>query len=328
MFLPVRRGATGGAGPRVNPVVRGVRIRRMDSHLPLLVTGATGYVGGRLVPVLLEGGHDVACLVRDPGRAELPDGARACPGDAVSGEGLAEALSGIHTAYYLIHSMGRGNGGEDFAARDRRAARNFGRAAREAGVERVVYLGGLPTADGIGSQHLESRHEVAEILRDLVPHLTYVRAAMVIGGRSASFEVLRALVEHLPAMICPRWVETRSQPVAIDDVIDALARLADRPDVEGEIQLGGAEVLTYLEMMRRFARLEGRRQPLIVKVPVLTPRLSSYWVDLVTPVDGELIRPLIEGLSSEMVVREPPPAGFNDAPRGFDDAVRAALAET
>lgn len=294
------------------------------SQRTIVLTGATGYVGGRLLPALLEAGHEVRCVVRSPERADLPDGARVLKGDVVSGEGLDEALSGADVAYYLVHSMGRGNAG-DFAEQDRRAARTFGRAVRDAGVARTVYLGGLEDAKEGGSEHLRSRHEVAEVLRDLVPELVYVRAAMVIGEGSASFVMLRSLVERLPAMVTPRWIDTRTQPVAIDDVVGALAALATADAPPHEVELGGAEVLTYREMMGRFARVAERRAPLVVTVPVLSPKLSSYWVGLVTPVEPGLARPLVEGLGAEMVVREPPPPGINDAPLGFDEAVRRAL---
>jgi uncharacterized protein YbjT (DUF2867 family) len=288
----------------------------------IALTGATGYVGGRLLPALVAEGHEVRCLVRRPEHAELPEGATVIRGDVEDGSGLPEALDGADVAYYLVHSMGRGNGG-DFARRDRDAAATFGAAVRDAGVPRTVYLGGLEEGS---SAHLRSRHEVAGILSEHVPALTYVRAAMVIGAGSASFEIVRHLVQRLPAMVCPRWVDTRSQPVAIDDVVGTLAALATRPDAPAEVQLGGADVLTYRDMMRRVASIAGRRPPAIVKVPVLTPRLSSYWVTLVTPVELELVKPLVEGLATEMVVRDPPPPGLNDSPLGFDEAVRAALA--
>jgi uncharacterized protein YbjT (DUF2867 family) len=226
-------------------------------------------------------------------------------------------------AYYLIHSM-EGAGG-DFAARDRQAAVNFGEAASAAGVERVIYLGGLEPAGSGGSEHLRSRHEVAEQLRQRVGELVYVRAAMIIGSGSSSFVMLRDLVSKLPVMITPRWVDTRTQPIAERDLVRALADLAERGDVPDEVQLGGAEVLTYREMMRGAARAMGRRPPNIVTTPVLSPRLSSYWVSLFTPFDPGLVRPLVDGLRSEMVVRTPPPSGINDAPLGFDDAVREAL---
>ena len=298
----------------------------MPAHKTILLTGATGYVGGRLLPELLDQGHRVRCLVRNPAKADLPRDAEVAEGDVIEGTGLTEALQGVDVAYYLVHSMGRGNGSHgDFAERDRRGADHFGRAAAQAGVDRVVYLGGLD-APGEPSAHLRSRDEVADVLREHVRELVYVRAAMVIGDGSASFLMLRHLVQRLPAMLTPRWIDTRSQPVAIDDVVGTLAVLATREEVPVEVQLGGADVLTYREMMDRFAHILDRRPPLVVKVPVLTPRLSSYWVALVTPVDFDLVRPLVEGLSAEMIVREPPPPGINDAPKGFDDAVRAALA--
>jgi uncharacterized protein YbjT (DUF2867 family) len=299
----------------------------------VLLTGATGYVGGRLAPRLAaDPVVELRCLVRDPSRAHLPAGARAVQGDALTGAGLQEALAGVDVAYYLIHSMGgparRGRGGEDFAARDRQAAEQFGRAAAQAGVRRVIYLGGLSGGGDAeaSSAHLRSREEVAQVLAAHVPQLVHVRAAMVIGAGGASFEMLCALVRRLPAMVCPRWVDTRTQPIAVGDVVAALDRLRER-DVVGDVELGGPEALSYREMMRRTAHAMGRRPPLIVRVPVLTPRLSSYWVMLVTPVDAGLVRPLIDGLREEMLVRTPPPPGVNDAPIGFDAAVREALAQ-
>jgi uncharacterized protein YbjT (DUF2867 family) len=291
---------------------------------PTLVTGASGYVGGFLISELLRRDRAVRALARDPSKASQPPAVDVRGGDAVSGRGLREALEGCRTAYYLIHSMGRGSG-DDFARRDREAAVNFGEAAREAGVERVIYLGGLGPTGEDASEHLRSRHEVAELLRQRVPGFVYVRAAMIIGQGSASFEMLRHLVTRLPVMITPRWVDTRSQPVAVADVVKALADVAELEDVPGEVQLGGAEVLTYREMMARAAAVLDRRRPRIVKVPVLTPRLSSYWVSLVTPVETGLVRPLVDGLKSEMVVERRPPEGINDRPLGFEDAVRAAL---
>jgi uncharacterized protein YbjT (DUF2867 family) len=304
---------------------------RRTSHIPtVLLTGASGTIGSRLAPLLARGDGDpdgeLRCLLRRPD-APLPPGARAVRGDALTGEGLDEALEGVDVAYYLIHSMGRAGGsGEDFAARDRRAAITFGRAAAAAGVRRVIYLGGLRGgAASASSAHLRSREEVAMLLARHVPQLVHVRAAMVIGPGSASFEMLRALVRRLPAMVCPRWIDTRTQPIALGDVVGALAALRDRPEIAGEVELGGPEALSYREMMVRTAVAMGRRPPLIVRVPVLTPRLSSYWVMLVTPVEASLVRPLIDGLREEMVVRVPPPAGINDDPVGFDAAVRAAL---
>src|SRR4051794_3053499 len=279
----------------------------------LLVTGATGYVGSKLTDELLARGERVRTLSRrGAGKGE------AARGDVFTGEGLAEALDGVSAAYYLVHSMGAGG---DFAAKDRQAAVNFGEAAARAGVERVIYLGGLGHED---SEHLQSRHEVAQLLAARVP-LVYVRAAMIIGPGSASYDILNYLVRRLPVMIVPRWLDTKTQPVALRDVIATLADLADYEDPPPEVQLGGPEVLTYREMMGRAAAVMGRRPPLVIRVPVLTPRLSSYWVALVTPVSYGLIRPLIDGLGAEMVVDREPPAGLNDQPLGFEEAVKAAL---
>ena len=289
----------------------------------ILLTGATGYVGGELLPVLLDAGHDVRCLVRDPSRARLPEAATVVRGDVRDADAVREALRDTDVAYYLVHSMG-GKGG-DFAAADRAAASAFGGAARDAGVARLVYLGGLRGGPGATSEHLRSREEVARILAEHVPGTVHVRAAMVIGAQSASFLMMRSLVDRLPVMVCPRWIDTRTQPVAVRDVVATLAALALAEDPPAEVELGGADVLSYREMMARYAGIAGRSAPRIVKVPVLTPRLSSYWVGLVTPVEPGLVRPLVQGLGAEMLVRRPPPEGLNDAPLGFDDAVRAAL---
>jgi uncharacterized protein YbjT (DUF2867 family) len=279
----------------------------------VLVTGATGYVGSRLVDELLSRGQDVRTLSR---RGAGKGDART--GDVFSGKGLHEALEGVDTAYYLVHSMGAGG---DFAAKDRQAAVNFAEAA--ANVKRVVYLGGLGSED---SEHLQSRHEVAQLLRArLGDKLVYVRAAMIIGPGSASYDILEHLVRRLPVMIVPRWLDTKTQPIALQDVVDTLADLAEHPDPPDELELGGADVLTYREMMRRAAPLMGRRPPLVIRVPVLTPRLSSYWVALVTPVSFGLIKPLVDGLGAEMLVEHDPPDGLNDHPMGFEEAVRKAL---
>ena len=306
--------ATAGAHPP-RPAIRSQRVTQV------LIAGATGYIGGHLAPELLQRELHVRCLARDPGRAALPEGAEVVQGDVLREPTLPKALEGIDVAYYLVHSMGGGDGA--FAQRDRAGADAFARAASAAGVRRVVYLGGLEGGD---SEHLRSREEVAAILAAAVPDTVHARAAMVIGAGSASFLILRHLVERLPAMVCPRWIDTRTQPVAIRDVVAALASLAGT-DAPGEVQLGGADVLSYREMIRRYSAVAGRRAPLVLRVPVLTPRLSSYWLGLVTPVDTGVARPLVQGLSAEMLVRTPPPAGINDAPLGFDDAVREALAE-
>lgn len=286
----------------------------------ILVTGATGYVGGELLRPLAERGHRVRAMTRNPGRSDFPDGVEGVEGDVMQADSLSRALDGVDVAYYLVHSMEGKDG--DFAERDRRGAENFGRAAKTAGVERIVYLGGLPGGD---SEHLASREEVARILAEHVPGTIHVRAAMVIGEGSASFVMLSSLVKRLPAMITPRWITTRTQPVAIADVVATLSALADFEDPPPEVQLGGADVLSYREMMDVYAKVAGLRKRLIVTVPVLTPRLSSHWVGLVTPVETALAKPLVEGLGAEMVVEHPPPPGLNDNPKGFEEAVRAAL---
>ena len=285
---------------------------------PILLTGASGYVGSHLLRRLLEAGHEVRAMSRNPDGHSFPDGTDVRAGDALSGDGLEEALEGARTAYYLIHSMGDD---ADFGEADRRAAANFGRAANAAGVERVIYLGGLAG----DSDHLRSRAETARVLEEEGPPLVHARAAMVIGTGSASFEIIRHLVDRLPFMIAPRWVDTRTQPIAVADAVDALLALAEAADPPPEVQLGGADVLTYREMMARYADLAGRRRRPLIKVPLFTPRLSSYWVALVTPVKLGLIQPLVEGLGAEMLVEDPPPPGINDSPMGFDDAVKAAL---
>jgi uncharacterized protein YbjT (DUF2867 family) len=285
---------------------------------PILLTGASGYVGKHLLRALTERGRQVRALTRNPDSAGFPADTDVRMGDALTGAGLDSALTGVRTAYYLIHSMGEG---EDFEEADRRAATNFARAAKDAGVERVIYLGGL---EG-DSAHLRSRAATAEALAEHGPPLVHARAAMVIGTGSASFEIVRNLVNRLPLMIAPRWVDTRTQPIAIEDAVRALIALAEHDDPPAEVQLGGADVLTYREMMARYAQLTGRRPRPLIKVPLFTPKLSSYWVALVTPVKLGLIQPLVEGLGAEMLVTEPPPAGINDTPMGFDAAVKAAL---
>ena len=294
----------------------------------IAVLGSTGYVGGLLARHLADEGREVAALARTPNKADdlAAAGCEVRRADVLEPDTLGPALEGVEVAYYLVHSMGGGNGDGDFAARDRRAARTFGEAVARAGVARTIYLGGLEGGDAAASEHLRSRHEVAEVLREIVPELVYVRAAMIVGAGSVSFQMLRGLVERLPVMITPQWLRTRSQPVAIDDVTRALAALATRDQPPQDVQLGGADVLTYRDMVRRFAAVVGRRQPVLIPVPLFTPRLSSYWVALVTPVELSLVQPLVEGLHAETVVRRPPPPGLNEAPAGFDDAVRAALA--
>jgi uncharacterized protein YbjT (DUF2867 family) len=293
----------------------------------ILVVGASGYIGGRLVPLLQARGHDLVLMSRDarPLAARFPE-ARAVAADLLDPATLPVALEGINTAYYLAHSMGAGERG--FAERDRQAARNFAQAARGAGVSRIVYLGGLGDDSADLSHHLASRHETgAELAAHDVP-VTEFRAAVIIGSGSASFEILRHLTERLPVMITPRWVGTHCQPIGIRDVLDYLGGALDHPDVAGVVEIGGPDVLSYGDMMRTYARLRGLRR-LMIPVPVLTPRLSSYWVNLVSPVPATIARPLIEGLRNEVVVRDPGPASaFAIRPLPYAEALQRAIDRT
>jgi uncharacterized protein YbjT (DUF2867 family)/uncharacterized protein YndB with AHSA1/START domain len=293
----------------------------------ILVVGASGYIGGRLVPLLQERGHDLVLMSRDarPLAARFPD-ARVVAADLLVPATLAPALDGVETAYYLAHSMGGGEHG--FAERDLQAARSFALEARRAGVSRIVYLGGLGDDAADLSHHLSSRHETgAELAAHGVP-VTELRAAVIIGSGSASFEILRHLTERLPVMITPRWVDTRCQPIGIRDVLDYLVGVLDHPEATGIVEIGGPDVLSYGDMMRTYARLRGLRR-LMIPVPVLTPRLSSYWVSLVSPVPAGIARPLIEGLRNEVVVRDPgPAAAFGLAPLPYVDALQRAIDRT
>jgi uncharacterized protein YbjT (DUF2867 family) len=294
----------------------------------VLVTGATGYIGRLLVARLLDGEHAVRALVRDPARAAtlLPPAVELVRGDLLATQTLAPACADIEVAYYLVHSI---EGDEfSFEERDRRAARMFGEAARAAGLERIIYLGGLGDERTRLSAHLRSRQEVGAVLAASGVPVTEFRAGIIIGAGSASFEMLRELTERLPVMICPRWVTSPIQPIAVADVLAYLTRCLDVPATTGRVlELGGPEVMTYQQMMQRFARLRGLRR-LIIRVPVLTPRLSSYWVDIVTTVPAAVARPLIEGLRSAVVVRERTARNLLPLPlTAFDDAVRTALAE-
>ena len=290
-----------------------------------LVTGATGFVGGRLAEALASRGAGVRCLVRDRRRAaKLAEaGHELHEGDVLDAPSLRGAGEGVSTAYYLVHSMGRGNEREGFADRERRAAEIFARMAREEGVERVVYLGGLGDER---SEHLKSRAATAATLAEHGPPLTYFRAAMVIGAGSESYRTVRYLVERLPAMIAPAWLRNRTQPIAIDDVLAYLVEAAERPEAEGrEVQVGGPDIMTYSEVLDLMATVLGKRRRPQVPVPLLTPRLSALWIGLVTPVDAGVARPLIESLASETIVTDPEPARlFGVEPMPCMDALQLA----
>ncbi|MFB6305086.1 MAG: NAD(P)H-binding protein [Haloferacaceae archaeon] len=268
--------------------------------MDVLVTGATGFVGSRLVPALLDRNHAVTVLVRDADRYHGPSEVRVVEGDLLE-PGTFEAALSVDAAYYLVHSM---HAGADFEERDRRAARNFADAASDAGVERVVYLGGLGEDRDDLSPHLRSRREVERLLAEREYALTTLRAAIIVGAGSASFDVVRQLATRLPVMVTPEWVRTPCQPIAVDDVVAYLVGVLEAPETAGETyEIGGPDVLTYQELIRRVGR-EAGREPLVIPVPVLTPRLSAYWIGLVTDVPTSVARPLIEGLKNPVVVRD------------------------
>jgi len=291
----------------------------------ILITGATGFIGRRLTQRLLDEGYSVRCMVRHAS-AGLTAGAETVQGDMLEPATLGRALADIDTAYYLVHSMSSGRAG--FERRDREAAENFVAAANRAKVRRVIYLGGLGETGDDLSEHLKSRLEVAEILKKGTFTTTFLRAAVIIGAGGASFEMVRALVNRLPIMITPRWVTTRCQPIAVDDVISYLAGcLADERTAGRTFDIGGPEVLTYKEMMERFAGIEGK-QLYIFPVPVLTPKLSSYWVGFITPVPPSVSMPLIEGLKNEVICRDNAIRGIIPLQlKPYDDAVRSAIKE-
>lgn len=299
----------------------------------ILVSGATGYVGGRLIPCLLrEGRYTIRCLVRDAVRLRdrpWADQVEIVEGDALNAETLPPAMEGIDVAYYLIHSLGAGE--DEFVDRDRRAANNFGRAARDAGVDRIIYLGGIQPKGERASKHLRSRMETGDHLRDWNVPVTEFRAAVIVGSGSLSFELIRYLTERVPVMICPTWVQTPTQPIAIRNVIEYLMAALDTPEsADTIIEIGGTDVLTYGDMFRRYAKVRGLHRP-IINVPVLTPRLSSYWVGLVTPISNRIARPLIEGLDNEVTVDDPERARrlFPDVRSiSYEAAVRLALRRT
>ena len=299
------------------------------SNQVILVTGATGYIGGRLVPRLLEEGYRVRCFVRDPARLTGRPWHKAVEivtGDVLQASSLTPAMQGVSTAYYLVHSMGSGS---DFYQRDLTAARNFGLAARAAGVTRLIYLGGLAEAVPGLSEHLRSRQQTGDELRASGVPVTEFRAGVIVGSGSLSFEMIRYLTERVPLLICPRWVYTRTQPIGIREVLQYLVAALTVPESSGRIiEIGGADVVTYGEMMMIYAKARDLKR-WMVPVPVLTPRLSSHWVNLVTPIPAALARPLIEGLRNESIVRETSARQlFPDIqPVGYGVAVERAIAE-
>lgn len=301
----------------------------------VLMTGASGYVGGRLIPLLLQRGYVVRCMARQANQltgrfeadAPTPAHLELVTGDVLDRDSLADALKDIDTAYYLIHAMGGGEKG--FEQRDHTGAANFARAAADAGVKHIVYLGGLGHRDEKTSAHLHSRHEVGDVLRQGSVPVTEFRAAVIVGSGSASFEMLRTLTEKLPIMVTPRWVNTRTQPIFIIDALNYLAAALECAECPGRIlDIGGPDVLTYKQMMLTFAEVRHLKR-IIITVPVLTPRVSAYWVNLMTPIPASIAYPLIEGLRSETVVENDDAQKLMHVPlTPFREAVARALRAT
>lgn len=301
----------------------------------VLVLGATGFIGKRLVRQLVQKSIRLRLLVRDPSKAAFfPSSAdvEVVKGDIVKMEGTRRAFDGIHSAFYLIHSMG-GKGivrRADFAEKDRRAAHNFVSAAEAAGLKRVIYLGGLGEEGDNLSEHLRSRAEIARILSSSeIVSATILRAAVIIGAGGASYEMLRYLVERLPVMICPRWIDTNIQPIAVRDVLAYLTGCLLNPGTAGKrFDICGPDTLTYRKMMEQYAEARGIARRFVIGVPFLTPQISAYWVDIVTPVPAGIAHPLIEGLKNEVVCRE---RGIDDfvsiVKTPYRDAVKIAFSE-
>ena len=293
----------------------------MSEPLTVLVTGATGFVGRRLVPALIEQGHSVRAMTRRP---EQYDG----PGEPVAGDvfdraSLTDPLSGVDVAVYLVHSLDD----PDFEQKDADAARNFAKAAVACGVRQIVYLGGLGSEEDTLSPHLRSRREVEQLLGETGVPVTVLRAAIVVGAGGISWELTRQLVKNLPAMVVPRWVSTRTQPIALDDVIRYLAGVVGLPEAFGRtFEIGGPEQLTYLEMLQVAAEVSAGHRVPIIRVPVLTPRLSSYWLALVTDVDLTTGRNLIDSMGTEVVVTDDSITELVPGdPVPYAEAVRRAL---
>ncbi len=291
--------------------------------LTVLVTGATGFVGSYLTGALVEEGHDVRAMTRRPDDYEGQG--EPVAGDVFAPDTLAKALRGVDVAYYLVHSLDD----NDFERLDAEAAGAFGQAAAEAGVRQIVYLGGLGEDGSDLSPHLRSRRQVEHLLGEAGVPVTVLRAAIVVGHGGISWEITRQLVKKLPAMVAPHWVGTKTQPIALADVIRYLVGVLDNPDATGRVfEIGGPEVLTYREMLRRASKIQNGRDVPIVVVPVLTPRLSSQWLAFVTDVDAKTGHNLIESMDNEVVVRDDAIRSVVPfEPMGYDEMVKTALAD-
>lgn len=295
----------------------------------VLLTGASGYVGGRLLPLLEKQHLQLRCLVRNPEKLRplVGSSTEVVQGDVLEPATLTAALKGVHTAYYLVHLM---SGSVDFEHDDRRAAQNFADAAKRSGVQRIIYLGGLgDDADPKLSPHLRSRHEVGEILRKSGIETIEFRAGMVIGAGSLSYQLMKSLTDRLPVMLCPRWLTTLTQPISIDDVLAYLLAAYNQPPGTSRIfEIGSPDVVTYGDLIQEYARQQGLRRRLIF-VPILTPYLSGLWLALVTPATYEVGRHLIEGLKNPTVVRDNKALeAFPIRPMGVKESIRLARTNT
>ena len=290
--------------------------------MKILVAGASGFVGRRLCPALAKAGHDVVAMTRNPDG--YPGAGRPVHGDVHDPASLGAAMAGCEAAYYLVHSLSDA----DFERKDAAAAVAFGEAGARSGLQRIIYLGGLGDDQDALSAHLRSRREVEKLLGSAGVPVTVIRAGIIVGDGGISWELTRQLVEHLPAMVTPRWVATRTQPIAVDDVVRYLLGVLARPEAAGRVfEVGGPEVMQYVTMLRRVAAVEGRPL-LILPVPLLTPWLSSLWLTLVTDVDTATSRALVDSMTNEVIVRD---QSIRDLvpfdPMPYDDAVRKALGE-
>jgi len=296
-----------------------------DRQSLVLLTGASGYIGGRLLKALNRDGWSVRCLARQPDflKPKVAPGTEIVAGDCLDPSSLGPAMRGVHTAYYLVHSMGSSG---QFEVQDRQAAQNFANAARDAGVRRIIYLGGLGNEGHALSAHLRSRHEVADILRSSGVGTVEFRASIVIGSGSLSFEMIRALVQRLPVMICPRWVEVKAQPIAVEDVIAYLVAALELPEArEFVFEIGGTDQVSYGDIMREYASQCSLRRWMI-SVPLLTPRLSSLWLGLVTPIYARVGRKLIDSMRNPTLVRDQSALTmFRIKPKSLRDAIARAL---